>query len=361
LTYVLPSVKYGGAEIGMVRLLRELDPDDFDVTVVTLLDTSRNLLSKLPDHVETVLFSVLKPYSYGRGLAVWRRLGSTDVLVCSLFHPTVVGTVLGRIRGVPRILTWQHSVAYTGQVPGLRKILATHAHRAADRVLADSDAVQQMLTECGLACESVSVVPLAAVDTDRFEPPPEPRKGPTGPIQVVTVGRMVPAKGHADLLAVADRLGEEFEFNIVGDGPLRDRLEARAPENVVFHGTVDNDDLPSVLRKMDVYFQPSHREGLCISVVEAMAVGLPIVGSDVGGIPESVVDGTNGYLAPPGDVEGFSRSIRQLGRDAARRADFGRRSRERAVERFSAEVAAERFRAAVEPEEPVRPEISKSR
>jgi glycosyltransferase involved in cell wall biosynthesis len=350
LTYFIASIQHGGAEMGMVRLLNELDPEEFDITVITLFDFGRDLLSKIPDHVTTILFDILNPKSVRQAKAAWTTFQATDVLVCSLIYPTAIGTLLGTLRNIPRLITWQHSTAYRGIVPSLRKGLSCHAHHAADRVLVDSEAVREMLIQdCGMPATKIAVIPLAAVDMDQFAPPDRSSDQETNrPLRVATVGRLIPVKGHAELLACAERFGDRLEFHVIGDGPLRTELEDQAPNNVIFYETVDNDALPRLLADMDLYFQPSRHEGLCISVIEAMAMGLPIVASAVGGIPESVNHGENGYLADAKGVDEFYEYLDRLATDAEKRTQFGIRSRELAVDRFSAEVAAKKFVTQIE-------------
>jgi glycosyltransferase involved in cell wall biosynthesis len=135
------------------------------------------------------------------------------------------------------------------------------------------------------------------------------------------------------------------DFEIAGSGPLleqcRQEVQDAEVDNITFRGFVD--DLPAFLRNGDVYVQPSTSEGLCVTVPEAMACGLPVVGSAVGGIPESVVEGETGYLVDPHDVEGFESRIRELLEDAPQRDRFGRRGRDRVEERYSQRVLVGEF------------------
>jgi glycosyltransferase involved in cell wall biosynthesis len=146
-------------------------------------------------------------------------------------------------------------------------------------------------------------------------------------------------------------LDDRFEFHVIGDGPLRDELCAlasdHAPNSVTFHGERPPDKIPSFLNKLDVYFQPSRREGLCITVIEAMACGLPVVGSNAGGISESVVHGETGLLASADDIDKHCEHLRTLGEDDALRQQYGRASRLRVEECYSAEALREKFLDAV--------------
>jgi glycosyltransferase involved in cell wall biosynthesis len=166
------------------------------------------------------------------------------------------------------------------------------------------------------------------------------------PATVVSVGRLKYPKDGATLLRAAALLSDrDWRLEIVGDGPDREELEAlrRAlalGENVRFAG--GRSDVPSLLAAAGVFVLSSRSEGLPISVLEAMAAGLPVVASDVGGLREQVVDGETGLLVPAGDPERLADALRSLLDDAPRRAAMGAAGRARAEELFD----LPRFRAA---------------
>jgi glycosyltransferase involved in cell wall biosynthesis len=113
--------------------------------------------------------------------------------------------------------------------------------------------------------------------------------------------------------------------------------------SVVFPGFVD--DIPGILALSDIAVLPSLKEAAGGAVLEAMAAGKPVVASRVGGIPESVVDGTTGFLVPPGDSEALSRSIIRLLDDPPLRQQFGKAGRERVEAKFSIEGMVQQYEA----------------
>lgn len=349
LTYLITGLQYGGANIGMVRLLSGLHPDEFDITVVSVVKTSDDVVDMVPDHVsvhQLNLSSLSETYRLPKLIPLLR---GTDILVCSLFHASVVGTLLGHILRIPSILVWQHNTKPANQ---LRFGLYHLVYRAADRVLADSERVKTMLqTEYEVPNSKISVLPIAGIDTKSFRP--FDIDTTEAEVAIGTVGRLTPEKGFDDLLRCARRLGPPFQFYIAGDGPEREWLEANAPENVTIRGKIPNEDIPEFLNRVDAYFQPSKREGLCMTVIEAMACGLPVVGSRVGGITESVVHGETGYLCAAGDIDCFCRHLKTLASDRGRRRKMGSAGRERVAARYSKSVLADAFREAVEQTETV--------
>jgi glycosyltransferase involved in cell wall biosynthesis len=134
---------------------------------------------------------------------------------------------------------------------------------------------------------------------------------------------------------------------LIGDGAERGALEAQAralgvADRLHVAGTVT--DLFGLLAAADVLAAPSRNEGMGRVLVEAMALGLPVVGTRVGGIPDVIVDGECGLLVPPEDPAALAAALVELGVDAARRAKLGAGARPRA-EAFSTAVAAAAMRA----------------
>jgi glycosyltransferase involved in cell wall biosynthesis len=326
----------------MARLLSELDPEKFDITVVAIADTPPDVVSFLPCHVKLKHLK-LDSRNTLRGLGeIVKTLRSTDILVCSLFHATAVGVPLGTVLRVPQILVWQHNTVYSSR---LRSLYYRLAYRIADQVLADSDSVRKMLVgSIGIPEKKITTLPIAGVDTGRLQPGENTKDSQ---IKIGTVGRLVEQKGHVELLRTARELSG-YEFHVVGDGPMYDELTESAPDNVYIHGRVDDEELLTRLQKSDIYFQPSRHEGLCMTVIEAMACGLPVVASAVGGITESVVPDQTGFLCESGEITCYTRHLKQLAENDELRAKMGRSGRERVISEYSKEALRRQFRKAIE-------------
>ncbi len=158
------------------------------------------------------------------------------------------------------------------------------------------------------------------------------------PPRVVSVGRLKEPKTFDTLLRALALLDQStFRASIVGDGPDRAELETLASPSVELLG--ERDDVAQLLAESDVFVLSSASEGMPMSVLEAMAAGLPIVASAVGGVPELVGDA--GILVPPRDERALTDAIASLLADPARRAQLGAAARERVLREFS----IERFRA----------------
>jgi glycosyltransferase involved in cell wall biosynthesis len=151
-----------------------------------------------------------------------------------------------------------------------------------------------------------------------------------GPPRILGVGRFRPPKDFGTFVEAVRLLSPgTFSAAIAGDGPDRDLL----PEGPV-ELLGERDDVAELLASSDVFVLSSRAEGLPISILEAMAAGLPVVATRVGGIPELVVDGETGFLVPAGDAPARADALRRLVEDPALRERLGAAGRRRAEELF---------------------------
>jgi glycosyltransferase involved in cell wall biosynthesis len=163
---------------------------------------------------------------------------------------------------------------------------------------------------------------------------------------IVAVGNLYPVKDHASLLRALARL-PGARVAIAGRGaeeePLR-RLAAELGLADRVHLLGLRDDVETVFASADVFAQPSLSEGLPLAVLEAMAAGLPVVASRVGGIPEAVADGETGYLVPPADPAALAAALARVLEAEDRGSALAAAARARAAAEFSVEQMTERYR-----------------
>ena len=151
----------------------------------------------------------------------------------------------------------------------------------------------------------------------------------------LSVGSLVPKKGHMELIGAFSKLSESSHLVIAGVGQEESNLNSLAESLGVsnrVHFVGGRSDLERVYPLADVFVLLSHWEGVPNAVMEAMAAGLPIVTTPVGGTPEIVTDGKNGFLVKPKDIEGAVESLNRLGSDQELRKRMGRASKEKAKE-----------------------------
>lgn len=228
-------------------------------------------------------------------------------------------------------------------------LVATLKYGTYDRVVTISEGIRQVLLSEGISPEKVecihSVVKLEDYqqprDRDWFES--EFDIPSTAPLLGV-IAQMIPRKGHRYLLDIAPKLLRLFpnlKIIFFGQGPLRQELEQYVDnhnlnETVFFGGF--RTDMPKILPCLDLVVHPALMEGLGVSLLQAAAAGVPIVGAKAGGIPEIVHDGLNGYLVQPGDCEKLYDSIVKLLSDKVLAGTFGAAGRELVMRSFAMET-----------------------
>jgi len=194
------------------------------------------------------------------------------------------------------------------------------------------------------------------IDLSRFGPDESARAElraelgiPAEAFVVGTVGRLFTEKGHAYLVrSLEPVLGRAVHLIIAGDGPERDNLRNQVaglahPEAV--HLTGNRRDVPRLLAALDVFALTSVREGLPLVIPEAMAAGLPVVSTAVGGIPEVVLDGETGFLVEYGDEQALLQRLRALDDDRELAGKCGQLGRSRALERYSSRRMVDEYEA----------------
>jgi glycosyltransferase involved in cell wall biosynthesis len=222
-----------------------------------------------------------------------------------------------------------------------------------ERVICVSEAVKRQHFEVGLPEELLTVIP-DFVDCRHFDPGSAGPRDPAGPPTMLIMGQLSADKGHRVLLdAMHDVIGRapEARLRIAGRGEEEPRLRAQAGAlglagRVEFTGFLN--DVRGALAQADVFVQPSLWEGLGLAVLEAMAMGKPVVVSDAGGLPESVVEGETGLVVRAGDAGALGEAILFLIRNPDRAREMGEAGRRRAVEVYDRPRIVERILALYE-------------
>ncbi|MGH7826972.1 MAG: glycosyltransferase family 4 protein [Candidatus Binatia bacterium] len=223
-------------------------------------------------------------------------------------------------------------------------------NRRVDGVVAVSGAIADLLAKAGVEKSKIRLIH-SGVDLQKFDSY-QPIPPPSADVPVIgTAAVLEERKGHSYLLQAALSLkkqGVRLRYRIAGDGSLKGELQELAltlglKEDFEFLGFVS--DIPGFLSAIDIFVLPSLHEGLGGSVLEAMAAGKPAVVSRVGGLVDSVVDSTTGFLVAPGDVEGIAGAIRKLLHDRAMAEAMGKRGAERVRDHFTMQQMADKNEA----------------
>ncbi len=230
--------------------------------------------------------------------------------------------------------------------------------RETDNLIAVSDWVKGFVMGVS-SPKNLEVIP-NGVDIERFSPLArsqdekrfwEDKLGESGRPVVLFCGRLMALKGLKTLIeSMKDVLAEEdayFVFAGPGDKEPWEKMIGSLGinnKNYLFLGQVGHDRIPSLYRKADIFVLPSFTESCPLTVIEAMATGLPVVASEVGGMSELISDGKDGLLVRPGDPAQLAERIISLLGDRRLRKRLGARARAKTEERFSSEVMARKTR-----------------
>jgi glycosyltransferase involved in cell wall biosynthesis len=265
-----------------------------------------------------------------------------EILHASSSKAGILGRAAAALAGVPVRIFTAHGWAFAAQT-GAASLLYRWADRAMRPLTAATVCVAEQQRAAGLAArtcdpERTVVIP-NAVDAAGA---PRARHDGGGVPLVVAVGRLKAPKDPLTLVRALARLpAGSYEAVLVGEGPDRPRLAAEIDalglgDRVRLAG--DRRDVPELLAGADVFVLSSASEGMPVSVLEAMAAGLPVVASRVGGIPELVVDGETGLLVDPGRPDRLAAALARLLEDAALRRRLGAAGRARVEERFDVDA-----------------------
>jgi glycosyltransferase involved in cell wall biosynthesis len=340
IAFLLTSFDVGGTERQMAELIHRLDRAEFEVHVACFHRRGALEGRATEGAASTASFPI---ESFGQPLALrqllafarWcRRIGARIVHTCELYS-NIFGLPGAALAGVQLRIANRRELVTPDKS---RRQLATQrlAYRAAHVVVANSTAAAAQLRREGVPSRKIRTIP-NGVDCELFSP-----SGRAGRIRrVITVANLRPEKGHDTLIASAASIvchRGDVEFWIVGDGPLRASLERHVQIRGLatrVHFLGERTDVPALLAASDLFVLPSQSEACPNGVLEAMAAGLPIVASRVGGVPELLDSGETGVLVEPDAPERLAEAVIGLMNRPEVALRLGQAAREAAQRRFS--------------------------
>lgn len=340
------SMPVGGAETLLVNLVRRLDPDQFEPEIVCLKDAGPlgEMLAREMPVYSRMLTSKYDLRVLGRLRRMIRARRIDAVVTVGAGDKMFWGRLAAWREGVPVILSALHSTGWPDGVGRLNRCLT----RITDRFIAVAQQHGRYLAEQGgFPSEKVHVIP-NGVDVARFCPNPVARQAVRRDLKLHAdvplfgiVAALRQEKNHLLFLRAAKLVRQavpDARFLIVGDGPRREQIEVAARgaglhESVLMLGT--RSDIPDLLAALDVFVLPSLVEANPVSILEAMASGLPVIATRVGSVPETVEEGRTGYLAATGDANAIARRCVYLASHPEVAHQLGQNARDAVVRRWS--------------------------
>jgi glycosyltransferase involved in cell wall biosynthesis len=347
IAFVMASFEPGGTERQMTELIRRLDPARWTVHVATFRPEGA-WFGRVAEAAASVATFPVTTFKSPAGLAqLWRfaqwcrERGIVVVHTAELYSNIfgLPGAALARVPvrvGNRRELNPDKSVA---QIATQRA-----AYACAHKIVANSRAAVEQLIQERVPAHRIALVP-NGLDCDRFHA----RARQRALRRVVVVANLRAEKGHDVLIDASVSVLREFpdaRFEFVGAGPERDRLQARARERGVSHAITfagHCDDVPARLAAADLFVLPSRSEAFPNALLEAMAAGLPVVASSVGGMLELVEHERTGLLAPPGDPSALAHQMTRLMSAPAFADALGAAAREKVVSQYSFDRMVDSF------------------
>jgi glycosyltransferase involved in cell wall biosynthesis len=359
---VLYSLTVGGAERLVVNLCLYLDRARFQPVCISLREPQHSHYERLLQQAGVLLHFLYKT----EGKADWQVYRRLDQLFRA-YRPQVVHThILGLNYAYPLMLKHRtpvrvhtfHSLAQREigvRIGRWTRLLAFRYRIGGVVPVAIADEVARTVEQL-YGYKNPPVIP-NGIPVDEYTTNPKVRAQfraaygvePDARV-IVHVGRFVPLKNHALLLQAFAQLDVSIPLYLwlVGDGELRPAMEQLAQDLGVAHRVRFwgiREDVPAILNASDIFTLPSEHEGNPMSVMEAMAAGLPVVASRVGGIPELVEEGKTGLLVSPGEVSSLQQALLSLVRNHDLCLQMGHTARQRAVERFDIRQTVRQYEA----------------
>lgn len=221
--------------------------------------------------------------------------------------------------------------------------------KRADKVIANSQGLAE-LAKKSYPQKKIAVI-ANGVDTKKFNPQKFLNNNSADKFSLVCGTRITPRKGFIYLINALEKLqkkGEKVYLEIIGEGDQKELLEKMVREKnlnkqVKFLGVVDHEEIPSILSRADVFVSPSLNEGMANAMLEALAMGLPLIATDIGGTKELIKDGENGLIVKTKNVIDLADKIAWLKNNPAERKRMGIMGRQRA-EKMSWDKIADKYK-----------------
>ncbi len=339
----------GGVQIHIKDLAAAAQAEGHEVTVMAggtgpFIDMLR--AQGTPTVVLRHLTVPIKPLQDLRALRELRAILSDmrpDLIALHSAKASVLGRLAARSLGIPTILT-AHGWTFTPGFPRIPGMVYRNIERLVGpltrKIIAVSEFDRRLALEAGIVGADRIVTVHNGIPDVPLHLRAEPARTPA---RLVMVARFSPQKDHQTLLqALASLQHLEWELDLIGDGPLIDRVKSLAVSLKLSGRTRflgQRMDVESLLAQSQISILATNWEGFPLSILESMRAGLPVIASSVGGVEEAILDEETGYLVPRGDVAALRDRIRALVEAPDLRLRMGKLARVRYEQHFSLETA----------------------
>lgn len=354
--YIIGGGEFGGAEQHLLSLVKSLDPIAYRPHVAVFYDAE--FAARVREiHVPVTVLGPGKSYLVLSGLTQVRHLLRTfrpDLIHTHGVRANLVGRIANKLEGTPsRLITTVHSILALDYPVAWKRWLFGKlegvTRRYVDHFILVSHAMEREFRQAGIGSDRISVIH-NAIELPEEKPvrsghsPLREELGlPQDTVLVGTVARLHPVKGHVYLMQAIRELSQQYpdvHYVWVGGGEIRGELEEQVRQaglRGVIHFLGVRKDVPELLPQLDLFVLPSISEGLSVAILEAMAAGVPVVATAVGGSPEILADQVDGLLVPAKAPWALAQAISNALAHPERMRKMGRAGQEKVYREFSTE------------------------
>ena len=356
--YLITGLNSGGAEILLWNLLKKINRDSFDPIVVSILPIG-SIGEKIKKEGVRVLSleSTFKfnPLIIKRLISIIKK-EKPEILHTHLFHANLLGKIIGLFNSSLIIISTIHNIRFKNL---LREKLSFFTRRGSNIVIVISKAIAKAMLKKGVIKKKKHKIILDGIDYKKFnekenndiskEIKKEIGIEVNTPI-LLSVGRLHKVKGHSYLIRSIEIIKKHYPnlvLVVVGEGSERKKLEKIIRElnlgNKIFL-IGEKNNIEKYLQIADLFILPSCEEGLGVSLMEAQAAGLLVLASNVGGIPEVIEDGENGFLVNPKDSKVLAEKIIDILSLSVKEKEIIRKNAQKnIIKNFSIEVMVKKY------------------
>ena len=356
--HIYQNSKIGGVQQQLLSLLKAYNRDVFNPIFCCL--GPKDAISEEIEKVGVEIIALSRSRYHRFSLAIVRDLyrlmkqKNIHIVRTHRYRANLYGRLAAWLSGVSVTIISLHD-NYNKDMRLERRIANKILSKFTDKMIAVSESIKRDIIKYdGIYPSKILVIP-NGIDTERFKPEgifADLRKEFS--IQerdtvIGFIGRIVPAKGLEYLIDAFSYLKEDFKnikLLIIGEGNLVERLREQAKEkklddSIIFPG--GRRDIPDILACINIFVMPSIAEGLPNALLEAMAMGKPIVATMIGGIPEVIKNGFNGLLVPPRDPASLATAIKELIGNGQLSARMGQAARDLVMNKYSIRETAQKW------------------
>jgi len=357
LMHIVLSLNVGGLEMVVINLLKGLDRRIY-TPILCCLEEEGSLIHEIEKlGVKTIVLGKKKKgidYPLLFRLASILRQEKIDIIHSHNPTPYFYGTIAGKIANVPVIIYTKH-----GRNPVKKKrelLLRKFLSYMTDKIVAVSDDARNVAINDEKINPEKVVTIFNGIDIDRYQTNIDvaSKKREIGlsddDFVIGIVARLSPEKDHNTLFEafriVLDSINQNVKLVIVGDGILREEFEQKAKSISISNKTIflgERYDVPELLAIFDLFILSSITEGISLTLLEAMATGLPVVATNAGGNAEIVLDNQTGFIVPPKDPNRMAEAIMTIIKNNDMANQMKERGKDRVSKKFNLETMRDQY------------------